>query len=447
MVLGLIGRLFIVGPSSVNVMVSLVIALLSTLISVYIGSYLGVKYIIKKSLIQSQSIKKISLISALIPLAFFALFRILDFLMNSVSPESGVYIFPIIELLILVFIFSPLIYFFTQRFIKKRKNSQIKMFSKKELITIIISLIILVIIGTFFYFNTHKTEPEANTIEINPEKEFSNQQKYKNEKYNFSLSYPKDLILCDYINSVIIISNRNSHCPDSIVEDDKILEIREDKIIGKVEKTGTVNFNGNTGYQVNNSERYIFERVDGSVIQIKINDKYKILAEKILSTLSMPEINQKLDTNNWKKYSNPVYAIEMKIPQDYSVYEYHDTTWFVSPELKSLYTYDNPIEEAKAGQLSIKTYPLFEVVDYEIHLKTTLNEWINELIKKENFYQKEAITINNKPGFKVTYNNNLEDADYFFEDGGFIYKITIYNLGNINNREEAETIISTLEYK
>jgi len=158
---------------------------------------------------------------------------------------------------------------------------------------------------------------------------------------------------------------------------------------------------------------------------------------------------QVISTDNWITYSNPAYAIEMRIPQDYSFYEYDDTTWFVSPELKSLYSKENPVEEAKVGQLSIKTYPIVEIEDYltNTYTDTTFNTWVNKEIENYNIDQKEEINLNGKDGFKITYINELQDTDFFFEDIGFIYKITIYNLGKYNKKEEAEAIISTLKYK
>lgn len=99
-----------------NTVMEIGLGIVLLLVGVWLGSMFGVKYVARRSRINLEKIKKISITAVVIPFVFFLLFIILDIWIASTELEE--FKFPL-DSLIATLIAAVAIFFFVRRYLRK----------------------------------------------------------------------------------------------------------------------------------------------------------------------------------------------------------------------------------------------------------------------------------------------------------------------------------------
>jgi len=116
LIIRFIGEIIFSGFVAGNLVGEIILAIILLLVGAWLGSLFGVHYATKRSRINREKIKKISIITAVLPLIFFVFWRILDLYVALGRGEA--FIFPV-DSLITTVVVTTAIFFFVRRFLQK----------------------------------------------------------------------------------------------------------------------------------------------------------------------------------------------------------------------------------------------------------------------------------------------------------------------------------------
>ena len=116
LIIRFIGGIIFSGFVAGNFVGEIILAVILLLVGAWLGSLFGVRYVTKRSRINLEKIKKISIIAAVLPLIFFVFWRILDLYVAFGRGET--FVFPV-DLLITTIVVAIAIFFFVRRSLQK----------------------------------------------------------------------------------------------------------------------------------------------------------------------------------------------------------------------------------------------------------------------------------------------------------------------------------------